>query len=257
MDNVGIERTVVLGSPVYTFKLGTNGFTRHDDNNEVVLGLSQMEPDRIIPFVVIYPEDEDAPQKLRNFVARGAKGVKLFAGHGASHGHGPFHTMPLDDPRLTAVYEIIKEHNLPVLFHVNYAKYKDEFERVLCAPDDEGVVPSFLPDIERHAQVDSLLNRYPNLWMDVPSDGFSSKPKATDARCQARQGARCDQCASRFLYGTDLVLTDYENKDEEWITMNMFFIEMYWSVKPTRSMVKWGSVGRLNLQMLCNQDLPR
>ena len=133
MDNVGIERTVVLGSPVYTFKLGTNGFTRHDDNNEVVLGLSQMEPDRIIPFVVIYPEDEDAPQKLRNFVARGAKGVKLFAGHGASHGHGPFHTMPLDDPRLTAVYEIIKEHNLPVLFHVNYAKYKDEFERVLTA----------------------------------------------------------------------------------------------------------------------------
>jgi len=226
MDTVGIERTVVLGSPIYTFKLGMNGFTEHDANNEAVLGLSQLEPDRIIPFVVIYPEDEDAPQKLQNYVARGARGVKLFAGHGASHGHGPFHTMPLDDPRLTAVYDVIKEHNLPVLFHVNYAKFTDEFERVLTTnPTMKVLCPHFCLTLRDTRKVKSLLDRHPNLWMDVSfgwiqfqAEGYRRidvKPETVRKVIEAHP--------DRFLYGTDLVLTDYENKDEEWITMNMSF----------------------------------
>lgn len=226
MDTVGIERTVVLGSPIYTFQLGQNGFTQYDDNNNTVLGLAQLEPDRIIPFVVIYPEDEDAPQKLQKYITQGAKGVKLFAGHGASHGHGPFHTMPLDDPKLNAVYEVIKQNNLPVLFHVNYAKFKDEFERVLTAhPTMKVLCPHFCLTLRDTRKVNSLLERHPNLWMDASfgwiqfqAEGYrriDAKPEKVRKVIEAH--------SDRFLYGTDLVLTDYENKDEEWITMNMSF----------------------------------
>ena len=37
MDTVGVERTVVLGSPMYTFILGMSGFTHYDDNNQMLL----------------------------------------------------------------------------------------------------------------------------------------------------------------------------------------------------------------------------
>ena len=90
MDQTGIERTIVLGSPIFTFLLGNNGFTHYDENNDLLLGLAQLEPDRIVPFVVIHPDDEDAPQKLEAYVARGARGVKLFAGHGAKWCYGQY-----------------------------------------------------------------------------------------------------------------------------------------------------------------------
>ena len=197
-------------------------------------------------------------KKLRNFVARGAKGVKLFAGHGASHGHGPFHTMPLDDPRLTAVYEIIKEHNLPVLFHVNYAKYKDEFERVLTAhPTMKVLCPHFCLTLRDTRKVDSLLSRYPNLWMDVSFGWIQFQAEGyrrIDVKLKVR--AVINAHPNRFLYGTDLVLTDYENKDEEWDYDEYVFLSRCIGakkkLKPARSMeLKWGPWQVSIFQTLC------
>ena len=226
MDNVGIERTVILGAPIYTFLLGRYGFYGHDTNNVAVLDMAAAHPDRLIPFVVAYPEDEHAVEKLRGYIAMGAKGVKLFAGHGAKHGDGPFHTMPLTDPRLDAIYTVIEEHNLPVLFHVNSTKYRAEFEQVLTAhPQMKVLCPHFCLTLRNTDKVRTLLERHKNLWMDISfgwvqfqAEGYrriDKKPR-TVAKLIA-------DFPDRYTFGTDLVLTPHPSKNAEWITMNSAF----------------------------------
>lgn len=226
MDNLGIERTVILGAPIYTFLLGKNGFTEHDANNMAVIEMAAANPERLIPFVVAYPEDADAVEKLKGYIALGAKGVKLFAGHGAKHGQGPFHTMPLDDPRMEAIYAVIEAHNLPVLFHVNYRMFETEFESVLTQhPNMKVLCPHYCLTLRDTRKIRSLLTRHRNLWMDISfgwiqfqAEGYrriDKKPK-TVAKLFA-------EFPDRFTFGTDLVITSYESKDAPWITMNMGF----------------------------------
>ena len=226
MDNMGIERTVVLGSPLHTFALGQTSFTHYDENNDRVLGMATLEPDRIIPFVVLNPNDADAVEKLRAYAARGARGVKLFAGHGSNHGLGPYHTMRLDDKRLHAIYSAIEELGLPVLFHVNYSKYSEEFDNAMSAhPKMRVLCPHFCLSLRNTTKVDELLARYPNLWMDTSigwikfqAEGYRRidvKPDVVKAIIQ--------KYPDRFLYGTDLVITSSDAKSAEWVTMNMGF----------------------------------
>lgn len=223
MDATGIEKSVILASPMYTYRLGSAGFTDYKENNEEVVAMGKMHPDRLIPFVVIYPEDEDAPEQLLKHLENGAKGVKLFAGHGAKHGKGPFHTMPLNDPRLEKIYDILEEREIPLLYHVNYNKYRDEFEAVLAGhPRMKVLCPHFCLSLKYHSRVRSLLKRYPNLWTDVSfgyiqfqAEGFrriSKKPKSIRKLIE--------DYPDRFIYGTDLVITAHAPKTIEWMEIN-------------------------------------
>ena len=223
MDQTNIEKSVILASPLYTYRLGSAGFTDYKENNEEVLAMAKMHPDRLIPFVVVYPDDEDAPEQLLRHLENGAKGVKLYAGHGASHGMGPFHTMDLNDPRLKKIYSILEEREIPVLYHVNYNKYADEFEAVLTEhPRMKVLCPHFCLTLKFHSRLRSLLERYPNLWTDVSfgyiqfqAEGFrriSKKPKSIRKLVQ--------DFPDRFIYGTDLVITAHAPKTIEWMQIN-------------------------------------
>jgi uncharacterized protein len=226
MDQVGIEKVVVLGSPTYTFFMGPTGFTGHDANNAAVLSMAKAYPERIVPFVAVYPEDIDALAKLTAYIEMGAKGVKLFAGHGAKHGKGPFHTMPLDDPRLDAIYAKLEEENLPLLFHVNYGKFGDEFESLLQAhPNLKVLCPHFCLSLRDTRDVRKLLKKYPNLWMDVSfgwvqfqGEGFQRIDRKPDIVKKLLV-----DFPDRFTFGTDLVITPQKHKDQEWVRMNSAF----------------------------------
>lgn len=64
---------------------------------------------RLHPFVWIDPRHEaDAPAKLEEAVARGAKGLKVHLVHCAIYAN---------DPALYPVYEVCRDHALPVMFH--------------------------------------------------------------------------------------------------------------------------------------------
>jgi predicted TIM-barrel fold metal-dependent hydrolase len=225
MERTGVVRTAILGSPRYTYYLGTAGFTEYDENNEEVLEMARMHPERLVPFVAIRPDDSDAVEKLVRYLDDGAVGVKLYAGHGGKDGRRvPFHTMPLDDARLEAIYRIIEERKVPLLFHVNYAKFPDELERVLAShPAMKVLCPHFCLTLSYHSQLRSLLERHPNLWTDVSFGWVQFQAEGYD-RISGKPNAVRELIADfpdRFLFGTDLVITGHPRKSADWITINV------------------------------------
>ena len=132
MDKLGIQRACLMGTSWYTFTLDDQfGFERYHENNLLIIGLKNKYPERFCAFPTLDPEAEGNLERLQDYVAKGADGLKLYLGHGAAHGKGPFHSMPLDDPRMLPIYEYCQRTQLPILFHINLIKYYDEFVRVM------------------------------------------------------------------------------------------------------------------------------
>jgi len=162
MDRVGIQKMVLLGSPSKTFQPERQGFRDYDQNNETVLEISKRNPDRFIPFVTIDPEDPLKLTKLKNFLLRGAKGLKLFSGHRV------FHKLLLDDPGMEEVYSYCEQNQVPVIFHVNAGYYEEEFERVLNAhPSLKVLCPHFCLSSIASDRFERLMARHPNLYTDL------------------------------------------------------------------------------------------
>ncbi len=224
MRRSGIERTLLLGSPRFTFVLGDAGFTDYDENNEFVLESARRWPNEFIPFVVINPEDDDAIEKLEHYLARGARGVKLFAGHGGKHGQGPFHTMSLVDERLLGIYEVLERRGVPVLYHVNFEKFGPELEAVLRAfPKLPVLCPHFCLALNDDSMLRRLLSTYPNFWTDISFgyvqfqiEGFRRLSERADAVRKLME-----DFPDRFIFGTDLVITNMPVKSPEWISANV------------------------------------
>jgi predicted TIM-barrel fold metal-dependent hydrolase len=223
MDRYKIERTCLMGTTVYTFTLSDKyGFEGHHENNEALLGFKKKWPDRFCAFVTVEPVvDEDLLGMLQRYVQQGADGLKLYIGHGASHGKGPFHVMTLDDPKLEPLWAWAEENQLPILLHVNLILYYDELVRVLERhPYLRVVVPHLGLHKNTKARLDRLawlLERYPNLYTDVSfgwhefhDDGFRAL-----ARWRTRSKQYFDKHADKILYASDMVLE--ATKDEKYI----------------------------------------
>ena len=114
----GMVATALVASSRYTFTLrkGT-GFVDHHKNNEFLCRLARENPGRYHAFVTFDPEEESIVGKLEEYLAQGAMGVKLYAGHGGKTGDDrPFHVCPLDDPKLLPLYEYCERHRIPICY---------------------------------------------------------------------------------------------------------------------------------------------
>jgi hypothetical protein len=82
---------------------------------EEYLAASKLDP-RIIPFTspVLNMSTEEMVKKLKQDIARGAKGLKL---------HPTIQNMPLDDPKTEAAVKVFTEADLPVLTHAGANPY--------------------------------------------------------------------------------------------------------------------------------------
>jgi predicted TIM-barrel fold metal-dependent hydrolase len=215
MDERGIRRSCLLGSPRVTFDhRGHEGFDGFHENNEVLLAAKKRHPDRLCAFVTLHPTDADIVEQLRDYVARGADGLKLYLGHGASAGSEPFHVMALDDARMMPLYDYAERIQLPITMHVDLVQYYDELERVMERhPRLRLNLPHFglhKNTAKRMARLGALLDRYPNLYVDVSFgaadfqvDGFEVL-----ASERVRTVAFLTRYADRVLFGSDLVITE-------------------------------------------------
>lgn len=132
MDENSIKKTVLVASPDYTLYLRSYmGFENYHRNNQEVLRIAESFPDRFDALVTLNPLDENNLEKLKFYLKRGAKGLKLYYGHAGSHGKGPFHSVPLDYPGMLPVFEYCQRNNVPILFHINMNKYYQEFLRLM------------------------------------------------------------------------------------------------------------------------------
>lgn len=215
-EALGIKHTIVVGSPKQTILFdGSKGFSDYDQNNEVILKVAQKYSEEILPFCTIYWHDNEKLNKLKDCVAKGAKGLKLY------NGHGFFYEIPLDDPKMQDVYQYLNETGLPVLFHVNGSKYLKEFEKVLQQyPNMKVVCPHFCLLSANPTKLEQMLGDYPNLYFDISFgyvdymvEGFERFNKDID---KYRNFFLRNQ--ERLIFGTDAVVTDAAFKDAAWLT---------------------------------------
>ncbi len=213
MDALGVQRTCLMGTTTYTFTLAKQyGFEGWRENNDEIVRIRNAKPDRFCAFVTIDPAAPDALSSLQSWVKQGADGLKLYLGHGEAHGKGPFHVMPLDDPRMAPIYAYAEQTKLPIVFHVNLIKYLDEFTRVLQAHPNLYVdIPHFGLHKSTQARLDrlgALFDRFPNVFSDVSFGHVSFHQEGFESLAGNRERTRrfIAKYADRILFASDMVL---------------------------------------------------
>lgn len=219
MEDCQIEKMILLGTSKFTFYLNVKyGFTEYDENNEEIINISKKYPDKFIALCTIDPRDEDKLEKLKKFIAAGAKGLKLYNGHGSFYDN--FFHLPLDDPKMMEVYQYCEEQGIPILYHINSDRFLDQMERILQAfPDLVIVVPHFILTSRNLTLLSRLLDTYPNLYTDISFGhpdfqvaGFKRISHNVVAFREFMQKYR-----DRITFGTDIVITSYRAKSRSYI----------------------------------------
>jgi predicted TIM-barrel fold metal-dependent hydrolase len=222
MDRYGVQRTCLLAATIYTFTLNNKyGFEQYKENNDEVIKIKNKWPDRFCAFVTFDPAMDDGVAVVKDAVARGADGVKLFLGHGAATGKGPFHVMPLDDPRMEPFWAWAEENQVPVLMHVNLIKYWDETISLL---EKHPYLRLCLPHFGLHknteqrlARLGWIFDRYPNVFTDMSYGYYTFQIEGFEALAKWRTRSRqyLQRYADRILFASDMVLE--ATKDEAYI----------------------------------------
>jgi predicted TIM-barrel fold metal-dependent hydrolase len=212
MDEHNIIKAVLLPlvSPESSSYLNTN---------ECALEAARRRPDRFIPFCCVDP---------RTSYGGGAKGLRLMIQEYVDQGAKGFGEhkagLPIDDPKMKALYAACADLKLPVLFHCDNERGTDKpglpgLERVLkefptlpfighgpgfwasisanVTQNDLGGYPK--GRIEPGGTLDRLFDHYPNLWGDL-SAGSGANALARDA--EFARGFLVRR-AERLLFGTD------------------------------------------------------
>lgn len=211
-----IVATVLVGTPnEIIYYTGESGFSGYEQNNNEILDVQESNPKRFMAFCTFDPADPEYMTTVETCIEEGAMGFKLYAGHSF------FYDKPLDDESLYPFYSAMEENQLPLIFHVNSAKYQEEFENVLTLyPDMQVICPHFCLTSKNLQRLSYLFDTYPNLKTDISfgSESYFFEGIARISESPEAYREFIIKYADRFFYGTDVVVTDYEGKDEVWLT---------------------------------------
>lgn len=241
MDALGVGKTVLIGSPWFTISLYERaGFTRYDENNAAILAMARAHPERFEAWPTVNPLDPGKLEKVKKMVGEGARGVKLYLGHGYTSRENKyiFHPVAMDDPGMMPLYAYLAEAHIPICFHVNPAKpgFLDEFVQVLMAhPDLKVNTPHYFMSSMVHSRLREMLKTFPNLYVDI-SFGHDDYLKSGLQRVSADRDAfraLFQEFPDRFMFGTDYVVTSLRPKDHAWYRdrtqayLDMLSLEQY------------------------------
>ena len=224
-DKTGVEKTVLLASPIETIKLnGNKSFTDYRNNVDEILRITKKYPDSFVPLCTLSPLDEDAVEYFKSCIKKGVKGLKLYNGH--SYYYDVF-KLPLDTPKMMEIYAIAEANHIPILYHINITKYGDELENILKEyPNLVISVPHFMVSSIKIEKTKRLLDLYPNLYTDI---SFGSTPffAAGFRRISNNPQKYIDfinEYSDRILFGTDMVLSDVDFKNQKFMenTINCY-----------------------------------
>ena len=229
MDKLGVQRTCLQAATIYTFTLNNKyGFEQYQENNKAIIDIKKKWPDRFCAFVTFDPLKDGPGEGLdlvKKAVTDGADGVKLFLGHGARTGKGPFHVMPIDDPRMEPFWAWAEETQLPVLMHVNLIKFWDETVSLLEKhPNLRLCLPHFGLHKNSEARLKRLgwiLDRYPNVYSDMSYGFYTFQIEGFEnlSRYRSRSRDFITKYASRLMFASDMVLES--TKTEDYISHTM------------------------------------
>jgi len=219
MEDCQLDKMILLGTPKYTFYLSTKyGFEDYDKNNQDIIEMSEKYPDKFIALCTINPLDENKLEKLKKFIEAGAKGLKLYNGHGFFYDN--FFKIPLDDPEMMEVYKYCEEKGIPILYHVNSGRFLSQFEHILQTfPRLTVIAPHFILTSSNLFRLKQLLDTYPNLYTDI-SFGHPDYQVAGFKRISQNISAFRNfmmEYKNRVLFGTDIVITTFRAKSRSYI----------------------------------------
>lgn len=229
MDKLSIARTVLCAGSKKTTQHIKYGFVGYDDNNQEVIEIAKLWPDRFIPFVTLNPEDPDNVQRLEQWVKKGAKGLKLYSGHKMFY---EIHKLPLDHPGMIPVYRWAAAHKLPVLWHVNTGidNYYEEFKSVLDkAPGMILIVPHHCMSTARPKRLREILAMSPTIYTDIShgTPAFMADALRRIAKNPETFKKIYREFPDRFTWGSDTVVTPHRKKTAKWIeTMSGMYFGM-------------------------------
>jgi predicted TIM-barrel fold metal-dependent hydrolase len=229
MDDMKIEKTLLMGSSIFTLTLKEDlGFSLCDENNEELLRICQQYPGRFEAWPTMDPRDPQKLDKFKDYVKRGATGLKLYLGHGyvtRKTGEFMFHPVAMDDPGMLPVYAYCAENFIPVCLHVNPSPkatpgFAEEFVAVLEQfPDLKLVCPHFMLSSIADNRLRELLETFPNLYTDVSfgNDKFLIEGLNRISKSPKKFRGIFAKYPGRFMFAADLVVTDETVKTREWI----------------------------------------
>jgi len=231
MDELGIQKICLMGSSMFTLTLNESyGFTGYDENNEELLKIVEAYPGRFEAWPVADPLEERKLEKFKDYVARGATGLKLYTGHGyvTKDREFIFHPIAMDDPRMFRLYEFCEENYIPVCIHVNpfddgTHKGKPGFAQELIAvlsrfPDMKVDVPHFMLSSIKSTRLCEYLDTFPNVYTDISfGDYFMAAGLKRISQNPPKYRNLFADYPDRIMYATDLVLTAGRRKTHDWV----------------------------------------
>jgi predicted TIM-barrel fold metal-dependent hydrolase len=216
----GITKTILVASSEYTLMgAGHDQAKGNHENTLEILAAAAEHPSQLIAFGAIHPDDPEKLERLKFYVAQGARGLKLYTGHGNFYQH------PLDWDGMEEIYAYCDETRLPICWHVNITKYLAEFERVMRKhPNMIVIVPHFgvtffQPRQQPFREFQRLLDTYPNLYTDTSFGTRQILVSGLEAVSGDIETFRAffEKYSDRILFGTDMVITGNKEKTPEWI----------------------------------------
>ena len=221
-ERTGVVTSVLVASSRYTFTLkkGT-GFVEHHKNNEYLCGLARRDPSRYHAWVTFDPLEDNKVEKLKDYLRKGATGVKLYAGHGAKTGDDrPFHVCRLDDDHLLPLYDFCERYRIPICLHINMRKFEAEARSIFTRfPNLPMIVPHYGLWSGKLDDLDKLLDNFPNLMTDNSFGWWYTTPafkRYEKNNHKFREFMIKHQ--ERMLFGTDVVVTTASSKSADALT---------------------------------------
>ncbi len=222
MDRAGIARANLVGAYSsllrrrQTADLGSGAA-----NNDLVLQAAADHPDRFTAFVLLDGTEPDPVDALRRYLARGARGVKLYNGVAQK-----YRAMPLDDGRLAPLYRFCELHGLPILAHVD-PPHLAEFLRVVR---DHPSIPWICPHLltltsaENIDRLGRILTRFPRLSTDMcfGFEGWMHRSLERISASAPRLRELFIRHADQILFGTDIVVVSgAKHRTADWATNSL------------------------------------
>jgi predicted TIM-barrel fold metal-dependent hydrolase len=226
MNEMGIGKTCLMGSSWFTITLNEGaGFSRWEENNLELIKIIQQYPGRFEAWPTLDPMAEDNLDHLKDLVSQGATGVKLYIGHGyvTKANKYMFHSMAIDDPRMLPIYAYCQENYIPICMHVNPFGGKPGFAQELISvltmfPDMKVDVPHFILSSIKSERLREYFDTFPNIYSNVSfGDFFAKDGLERISRSPERFQRLFRDYPDRFLYASDLVLTNHASKTREWV----------------------------------------
>jgi len=180
------------------------GFEKHQ---KALLEMQVKYPDEVIAFCTVDEAKEEAPAILEECLKDGGKGLKLMTGHPS------FYDVPLNSDIMQKLFEVAREHDVPVLIHVSImsiptaeAEFKDLLDKV---PGVTVNYAHYCSSIYAGINLDkcaSFLDKYPDLYIDLSMGGGIERYFQYTTEDMPRIRDFILKYQDRVLVGTDLIL---------------------------------------------------